>query len=170
MYFIYIWLKISSKLYFFLKEKQLNILCEEIIPKVSNSGIKDKIDKQIHIHLIYLFFLKTEPHTRHRFPRLQRNKRAPPWFCKTLEPETEIAARGFSSPLSQKVQIFSVAMGGSRAQLNKPHKSRFSTKSSRNLHKTSLKGSSLSISLTFLCDLYCFYRILKRSRVVFLVC
>jgi hypothetical protein len=45
MYFIYIWLKISSKLYFFLKEKQLNILCEEIIPKVSNSGIKDKIDK-----------------------------------------------------------------------------------------------------------------------------
>ncbi|KAB5557761.1 hypothetical protein DKX38_008670 [Salix brachista] len=33
-------------------------------------------------------------------------------------------------------------MGGSRAQLNKPHKSRFSTKSSRNLHKTSLKDKS----------------------------
>uniref|UniRef100_A0A2P2M9B8 Bms1-type G domain-containing protein n=1 Tax=Rhizophora mucronata TaxID=61149 RepID=A0A2P2M9B8_RHIMU len=30
-------------------------------------------------------------------------------------------------------------MGGSRAQFNKPHKSRFSSKSSRNLHKTSLK-------------------------------
>ncbi|KAG5018167.1 hypothetical protein AAZX31_06G017600 [Glycine max] len=30
-------------------------------------------------------------------------------------------------------------MGGSRVQVNKPHKSRFSSKSSRNLHKTSVK-------------------------------
>lgn len=28
-------------------------------------------------------------------------------------------------------------MGGSRAQVNKPHKTRFASKSSRNLHKTS---------------------------------
>ncbi|KAJ4702261.1 pre-rRNA-processing protein TSR1-like [Melia azedarach] len=33
-------------------------------------------------------------------------------------------------------------MGGSRAQVNKAHKSRFSTKSSRNLHKTSVKDKS----------------------------
>ncbi|CAO2823087.1 unnamed protein product [Amaranthus hypochondriacus] len=30
-------------------------------------------------------------------------------------------------------------MGGSRAQVNKPHKTRFASKSSRNIHKTSLK-------------------------------
>ncbi|XP_057987295.1 uncharacterized protein LOC131169007 isoform X1 [Hevea brasiliensis] len=33
-------------------------------------------------------------------------------------------------------------MGGSRVQVNKPHKSRFSSKSSRHLHKTSLKDKS----------------------------
>lgn len=31
-------------------------------------------------------------------------------------------------------------MGGSRVQVNKAHKTRFSSKSSRNLHKTSVKG------------------------------
>lgn len=31
-------------------------------------------------------------------------------------------------------------MGGSRAQVNKAHKTRFASKSSRNIHKTSLKG------------------------------
>ncbi|KAJ4849802.1 hypothetical protein Tsubulata_031520 [Turnera subulata] len=33
-------------------------------------------------------------------------------------------------------------MGGSRAQLNKPHKTRFSSKATRNLHKTSQKDKS----------------------------
>jgi hypothetical protein len=43
--------------------------------------------------------------------------------------------------------IVAVAMGGSRVQVNKAHKSRFSSKSYRNLHKTSLKGVAILILL-----------------------
>lgn len=37
-------------------------------------------------------------------------------------------------------------MGRSRVQVNKAHKTRFSSKSSRNLHKTSLQGKKLIIN------------------------
>lgn len=70
-------------------------------------------------------------------------------------------------------------MGGSRAQVNKAHKSRFSTKSSRNLHKTSVKGSSsitlfffefialfkFIISFNFLCLLIKLFCELDKSRI-----
>ena len=40
-------------------------------------------------------------------------------------------------------------MGGSRVQVNKSHKSRFSSKSSRNLHRTDLKGLLFLSSFLF---------------------
>jgi len=47
----------------------------------------------------------------------------------------------------RRVEILAVVMGGSRAQVNKAHKSRFSSKSSRNLHKTSSQGLSSFLNL-----------------------
>lgn len=41
------------------------------------------------------------------------------------------------------IAVYSIVekMGGARAQVNKAHKTRFASKSSRNVHKVSSKGS-----------------------------
>lgn len=45
-------------------------------------------------------------------------------------------------------------MGGSRAQVNKAHKTRFASKSSRNVHKVSTKGSIFFSKLCYFCLMY----------------
>ena len=51
--------------------------------------------------------------------------------------------RGIREDLNILLAILTVSMGGNRAQVNKPHKSRFSSKATRQQHKTSLTGVDL---------------------------
>ncbi|PPS00752.1 hypothetical protein GOBAR_AA19926 [Gossypium barbadense] len=77
-----------------------------------------------------------------RAARLQRSKMLREQKKEALLKEKRASSGSASAPrvIESVYPSVSISMGGSRAQVNKPHKTRFSSKSSRNIHKISHKG------------------------------